>query len=74
MVAQLSFIPVLLPVLGNRGRYISEFKPKLVCLENSRTARATWRNPVLKSQKKKKKKKKSPVLTCRVTEEADRDI
>jgi hypothetical protein len=41
--------------LGGRGRQISEFKASLVYRVNSRTARATQRNSVLKNQKKKKK-------------------
>jgi hypothetical protein len=39
--------------LGGRGRRISEFKVSLVYKVSSRTARATQRNPVSKSQKKK---------------------
>jgi hypothetical protein len=39
-----------------RGRRISEFEASLVYRVSSRTARATQRNPVSKSQKKKKKK------------------
>jgi hypothetical protein len=44
--------------LKNTGRRISEFEASLVYRVNSRTARDTQRNPVLKNQKKKKKKKK----------------
>jgi hypothetical protein len=44
--------------LGGRGRWISEFKARLVYRVSSRTARATQRNPVLKKQKTKKQNKK----------------
>jgi hypothetical protein len=44
--------------LGGRGRQISEFKASLVYRVSSRTARATQKNPVLKTPKKKRKKKK----------------
>jgi hypothetical protein len=43
--------------LGGRGRQISEFEASLVYGMSSRTARATQKNPVSKSQKKKQKKK-----------------
>jgi hypothetical protein len=43
--------------LGGRGRWISEFEASLVYKVNSRTSRATQRNPVLKNQKKKKEKR-----------------
>jgi hypothetical protein len=43
--------------LGDRGRWISEFKASLVYKVRSRTARATQRNPVSKKQKTKQKKK-----------------
>jgi hypothetical protein len=36
---------------GGRGRQISEFEDSLVCRMNSRTARATQRNPVLQTNK-----------------------
>ena len=49
----------LIPALGGRGRRISEFEANLVYRVNSRTARATQRNPVSKNKKKKKKKKNS---------------
>jgi hypothetical protein len=39
--------------LGGRGRQISKFEASLVYRVNSRTARATQRNPVLKKQKQK---------------------
>jgi hypothetical protein len=42
--------------LGGRGRRNSEFEASLVYRVNSRTARATQRNPV--SEKKEKKKRK----------------
>jgi hypothetical protein len=41
----------LIPHLGGRGRWISEFVASLVYRVSSRTARATQRNPVLKNQK-----------------------
>jgi hypothetical protein len=54
--------------LGGRGRWISEFEASLVYRVNSRTARATQRNPVSKNQKKeeeeKKKEKKNDSITC----------
>jgi hypothetical protein len=43
--------------LGGRGRQISEFKASLVYRVNSRTARATQRNPVSKNKNKNKFKK-----------------
>jgi hypothetical protein len=43
--------------LEGRGRQISEFEASLVYRVNSRTARATQRNPVSKNQKKKKKRR-----------------
>jgi hypothetical protein len=42
--------------LGDRGRWISEFKAILVYRVSSRIARATQRNPILKNQKIKNKK------------------
>jgi hypothetical protein len=42
--------------LGGRSRWISEFEANLVYRVNFRTATATQRNPIMKSQKKKKKK------------------
>jgi hypothetical protein len=53
--------------LGGRGRQISEFKASLVYKVSSRTARATWRNPVLKNktkQNKTKQNKTKEVLVC----------
>jgi hypothetical protein len=47
----------LIPALGGRGRWISEFKASLVYKVSSRTARATEK-PRLEKPKKKKKKKK----------------
>jgi hypothetical protein len=44
--------------LGGRGRWISELEASLVYRVSSRTARATQRNPVLKTKKEEKKKKK----------------
>jgi hypothetical protein len=43
----------LIPALGSRGRWISEFEASLGYRVSSRTARATQRNPVSKKQKKK---------------------
>jgi hypothetical protein len=42
----------LIPALGGRGRWISEFKASLVYKVNSRTARAIQKNPVSKNQTK----------------------
>jgi hypothetical protein len=44
--------------LGGRGRRISEFEASLVYRVNSRTARATQRNPVSKKRKEKKRKER----------------
>jgi hypothetical protein len=38
----------LIPAFGGRDRQISEFEASLIYRASSRTARATWRNPVLK--------------------------
>jgi hypothetical protein len=38
--------------LGDRGRWISEFKARLVYRVSSRTARDTQKNPVSKKLKK----------------------
>jgi hypothetical protein len=44
---------------GRRGHIdLCEFEASLICRVNSRTARATQRNPVSKILKKKKKEKK----------------
>jgi hypothetical protein len=43
--------------LGGRGRQISEFEVSLVYRVSSRTARATQRNPVLKTKTKIKQNK-----------------
>jgi hypothetical protein len=40
--------------LGGKGRWISEFEASLVYRVNSRTARATQRNPVLKDKQTNK--------------------
>jgi hypothetical protein len=48
----------LIPALGGRDRWISEFEARLVYKVSSRTARTIQRNPVSKNQKKKKKKKR----------------
>ena len=49
-----------------RGRHILDFEDSLVYRVNSRTARATQRNPVSKNQKQKEngreEKEKKPVL------------
>jgi hypothetical protein len=44
--------------LGGRGRQISEFKDSLVYRLSSRTARATQRNPVSKTNKQTNKQTK----------------
>ena len=44
--------------LGGRGRQISKFEASLVYRVNSRTARATQRNPVSKNKSKTKNKQK----------------
>jgi hypothetical protein len=44
--------------LGGRGRQISEVEASLVYRVNSRTARATQRNPVSKQNKTKQNKTK----------------
>jgi hypothetical protein len=48
----------LIPALGGRGRWISEFKASLVYRVSSRTARAIQRNPVSKNKKQKSKPNK----------------
>jgi hypothetical protein len=45
--------------LGGKGRWISEFQASLVYRVSSRTARATQRNPVSKTQKTKTKTKQN---------------
>jgi hypothetical protein len=47
--------------LGGRGRQISELEASLVYRVNSRTARATQRNPVSKKNPKNKKQNKKKV-------------
>jgi hypothetical protein len=42
--------------LAGRGRQISEFEASLVYRVNSRSAKATQRNPVLKDKNNKNKK------------------
>jgi hypothetical protein len=44
--------PPLIPHLGGRGRWISEFEASLVYRVSSRTARTTEKNPVSKKQNK----------------------
>jgi hypothetical protein len=46
----------LIPSLRSRGRQIFEFKVSFVYRVNSRTSRATQRNPVLKNQNQSKLK------------------
>ena len=48
--------------LGGRGRRISEFKARLVYRVSSRTAKATHRNPVLKTKQKQKQTNKQKDL------------
>jgi hypothetical protein len=48
--------------LGGIGKWISEVENSLVFIVSSRTAMATKRNPVSKSQKKKEKKKKGTTI------------
>ena len=43
--------------MGGKDRWTSEFKASLVYRVNSRTTKATQRNPVLKNQKKKRMKR-----------------
>jgi hypothetical protein len=50
--------PSIVAHLGSTGRCFSEFEASLVNKVSSRTARATQRNPVSKTQKLLKKKKK----------------
>jgi hypothetical protein len=50
-------MPLILCLLGGRGRQISEFKASLVYKVSSRTARAIQRNPVWKNKQKKQKQK-----------------
>jgi hypothetical protein len=61
--------------LGGRGRQISEFEASLVYRVNSKTARATQRNPVSKNQNndnnKFKKKKRCIVLGKQFNQESD---
>jgi hypothetical protein len=47
--------------LGGRGRQISEFEASLVYRVSFRTARATQRNPVLKTNKQTNKQKELPI-------------
>jgi hypothetical protein len=51
--------------LGGRGRQISEFEASLVYRVNSRTAKATQRNPVSKKQKQKQRQKNKKRVRCR---------
>jgi hypothetical protein len=50
--------------LGGSGRQITEFEASLVYRVNSRTARATQRNPVSKNQLKQKKRRRRVVHAC----------
>jgi hypothetical protein len=45
--------------LGGRGRQISEFQASLVYKGNSRTARVTKRNPVIKTTTKTKQQQQT---------------
>jgi hypothetical protein len=45
--------------LGSRGRWISEFKASLLYKVSFRTAKATQRNPVLKTKQNKTKQKQN---------------
>jgi hypothetical protein len=49
-----------MPLILAVGRLVNlcEFEASFICRANSRTARATQRNPVLKKKKKKKKSSK----------------
>jgi hypothetical protein len=47
--------------LGGRGRWVSEFEASLVYRVNSRTARATQRNPVSEKEEEKKKGKRKKI-------------
>jgi hypothetical protein len=49
--------------LGGRGRWISEFEASLVYKVSSRTARATQRNPVSKTNKQTNKQKQTKQKT-----------
>jgi hypothetical protein len=49
--------------LGGRDRQISEFEASLVYKVSFRTARATQRNPVSKSQNKTKQTKNKTAIT-----------
>jgi hypothetical protein len=53
----------LIPALGGRGRWISEFEASLVYRVSSRIAKAIQRNPVSKNQKtnKQTKQNKTPI-------------
>lgn len=48
--------------LGGRIRLISESEPSLVYRANTRTSKATWRNPISKYQKKNLKTQNTAVL------------
>jgi hypothetical protein len=49
----------LIPAVGGRGRWISEFEASLVYKVSSRTARAIQRNPVSNNNNNKKNKKQT---------------
>jgi hypothetical protein len=49
----------LIPALGSRGRWISEFEDSLVYKVSSRIARAIQRNPVSKNKTKQNKTKQN---------------
>jgi hypothetical protein len=53
--------------LGGRGRWISDFEASLVYRLSSRIARATQRNPVLKTKKTKNQTKTTTAATTTTT-------
>jgi hypothetical protein len=53
----------LIPHLGGRGRWISEFEASLVYKVSSRTVRATQRNPVSKTKTKQNNNNKKQKQT-----------
>jgi hypothetical protein len=46
----------LILLLGDRGKWISEFKASLVYVASFRTARATKKDPILKNKKNNNKR------------------
>jgi hypothetical protein len=57
---------------GGRGRQISEFEANLVYKVNSRTARATQRNPVSKTNKQTNKNQNNNKITKRKRNENEK--